>query len=295
MKVGVVIPVYNRAQLVKLTLQSVAAQSLQPDNVVLIDDGSTDKTSEILELWAEKNQHKFTVDVMRTDHRGAYSARNFGWTKVRHCDAVAFLDSDDQWPAEFLSAAVEAMTEQRIAVAFFADSMQVYGEDDIKPGLQAANMIEAPAPYIFAYGAGFVPCAVIRTSAISGNNPFDTDLPTGADVPFFLELAKTGPFAKIDCAPVTIARNIVPKEGEAGHLYLAYSDRHLRWANIFEREFNRLPDATKQRHGATLHTHLHRRWRHALEETEKRGDQASARWCRLHILEHRRKVGPVQT
>ncbi len=96
MKVGVVIPVYNRAQLVKLTLQSVAAQSLQPDNVVLIDDGSTDKTGETLELWAEKNQDKFTVDVTRTDHRGAYSARNLGWTKVRHCDAVAFLDSDDQ-------------------------------------------------------------------------------------------------------------------------------------------------------------------------------------------------------
>lgn len=103
--ISVVIPVYNREHLVKRTLDSVAAQTLAPDKVILVDNNSTDGTRAVLDGWAAGRDN---VEVISCATPGAAAARNAGLALVES-DYVMFFDSDDYMPprhVEQVSAAL---------------------------------------------------------------------------------------------------------------------------------------------------------------------------------------------
>lgn len=90
LSVSVVIPTHDRRSLLPRALDSVRAQSLAPHEVVVVDDGSTDGTSEML-------RHDFPeMTLLEQEQCGVSAARNRG---IEHCtgDWIAFLDSDDEW------------------------------------------------------------------------------------------------------------------------------------------------------------------------------------------------------
>ena len=95
MDVSVVIPTYNRAELLSQTLRTVLAQSLAPREVIVVDDGSTDETSRILAGFEPRLQ------VIKIANSGSIVARNVGLRAARGA-FVAFCDSDDLWRPEFL-------------------------------------------------------------------------------------------------------------------------------------------------------------------------------------------------
>jgi glycosyltransferase involved in cell wall biosynthesis len=88
---SVVIPLYNKSPHIIGTLQSVLAQSLPPDEIIVVDDGSTDGGAEAVERFAANG-----VTLIRQANNGVSAARNEG---VRHAASpyIAFLDADDQW------------------------------------------------------------------------------------------------------------------------------------------------------------------------------------------------------
>jgi len=88
--VSAVIPTYNRAQFVGYAIESVLAQSRPVDEIIVVDDGSTDDTVERLKKYAP------AVRCVSQENRGPSAARNRG-IKEAHGDFVAFLDSDDLW------------------------------------------------------------------------------------------------------------------------------------------------------------------------------------------------------
>ena len=95
MEVTIVIPVYNRANVVSATLESVVAQTYRPLQVVLVDNDSTDNTLEVLETF--KKEHPgdgFNVVITREAHHTAGAARNRGFEEATG-EWVLFFDSDD--------------------------------------------------------------------------------------------------------------------------------------------------------------------------------------------------------
>ena len=88
-KISVVIPTYNRYELLKRAISSVLTQKYLPQEVIVIDDGSSDKTSDIQKDFP-------TVKYFYQKNRGVSSARNLGIKKASF-DWIAFLDSDDEW------------------------------------------------------------------------------------------------------------------------------------------------------------------------------------------------------
>lgn len=86
---SVIIPTYNRASFIEATIQSVLNQTFQDFEVIVVDDGSTDSTEEIVARFASKKIRYFKK---RNEERGA--ARNFGVAKATST-YVTFLDSDD--------------------------------------------------------------------------------------------------------------------------------------------------------------------------------------------------------
>ena len=91
----IVIPYYNRASYLQRTLDSVAAQTLRPLRVVLVDNGSTDNSAEIVRQWRDEHQTAdFQVTVAKESRHGAPAARNAGLALVE-TPYVMFFDSDD--------------------------------------------------------------------------------------------------------------------------------------------------------------------------------------------------------
>src|SRR5436190_16134364 len=109
--VSTIIPTYNRAALLVRALDSVAAQGYRPIEVVIVDDGSTDDTVDVV---ASRRQYLATkgIDVIfhQQQNQRAPKARNVGM-KLARGTLFAFLDSDELWLPEFVGAVVRLPDE----------------------------------------------------------------------------------------------------------------------------------------------------------------------------------------
>src|SRR3982750_4832480 len=98
--VSVVLPVYNGRQFLSEAVASIYAQTAPPDEVIVVNDGSTDDTEELLRRLEAELRESFRW-VSRA-HRGEASARNTG-LGLAHGEFVAFIDYDDRWYSEKLA------------------------------------------------------------------------------------------------------------------------------------------------------------------------------------------------
>ncbi len=98
--VSVVIPTYNYGQFVSDAIDSVLKQTRLPDEIIVVDDGSTDGTPEVLRRYGK------SIRVVRKENAGLPAARNSG-IEVATGDLVAFLDADDRWLPQKLACQLE--------------------------------------------------------------------------------------------------------------------------------------------------------------------------------------------
>jgi glycosyltransferase involved in cell wall biosynthesis len=104
--VSVIIPVYNRAETIVRSVDSVLAQTFLDFEIIIVDDGSTDQTRKIVQQMSDERIH-----LMCHDHNlGAAAARNTGM-KVATGKYIAWLDSDDEWLTEKLKSQLEAFEQ----------------------------------------------------------------------------------------------------------------------------------------------------------------------------------------
>jgi len=94
--VSVVIPCYRCADTIARALASVAAQTLVPEEVILVEDGSRDGTLDRLRQLEESHGRGWIHIVALPENVGAATARNAGWAHARQ-PFIAFLDADDAW------------------------------------------------------------------------------------------------------------------------------------------------------------------------------------------------------
>lgn len=104
--ISVITPVYNGGTFVRATLETVANQSIPPLEVIIIDDGSTDNTREIVQQFIE-NHPSLNATLLLGEHAGAGAARNIGIQKAAG-SWIAFLDSDDLWDPKKLELIASA-------------------------------------------------------------------------------------------------------------------------------------------------------------------------------------------
>jgi glycosyltransferase involved in cell wall biosynthesis len=127
--VSVVIPTYNRANEIGPTLESIIAQTYPQWEAIIVDDGSTDNTAEVVNQFIAKDAR---IHFIRHEHnRGGQAARNTG-IKAAKGEWIAFLDSDDRWLPESLSLRLAVAEREDVSVVHSAGYLQKEGEE-LKP------------------------------------------------------------------------------------------------------------------------------------------------------------------
>ena len=196
--VSVIIPTYNRAARVSAAVKSVMAQTPSELEIIIVDDGSTDGTEQVIRPFVEDSGGR--ISYFRQDNRGVSAARNKGIALARG-DWIAFLDSDDVWIPEKLEWQFRAIRQSGGRCgACYANARLVYGADN-KPTVfdlsgvlhrdvigmlnDATRLIVTPRRTMPIW----LPTLVMRAELVRCAGGFDPQLRLGEDVDFIFRLA----------------------------------------------------------------------------------------------------------
>ena len=183
---SVVIPVFNRAELLAQALGSVMAQSDQDFEIIVVDDGSTDDPARVVDARCDSR-----IVFIRQENRGGGAARNAGIERARG-RFVAFLDSDDEYLPHHL-AAMRRLLEHAPNTVGYARVVVDRGEGRtfLKPPRAIAEG-EDMAVYLLCR-RGFVPInTVVVERALAQSIRFHESLPAAEDTDFAIRCALSG-------------------------------------------------------------------------------------------------------
>lgn len=194
--VSVVIPTYNRAHLLERALGSVLGQTLAADEIIIVDDGSTDNTVSTL-----KSMHP-EVRLIQQDNLGVSAARNTGISAARH-DWIALLDSDDVWHENKLERQITALNNAPEYLICHSDEIW------IRNGVlvNQMNKHKKAGGHIFQHCLPL--CAIspssvmIHRSLFDEIGLFDETLPACEDYELWLRICSRYPVLFIDEALIT--------------------------------------------------------------------------------------------
>lgn len=182
-RVTVVIPTFNRSNMVSRAVGSVLAQDVTNFRLIVVDDGSTDETQEMLASFGDR------IHLVRHPfNQGVSAARNTG---IRLADTayVAFLDSDDYWKREKIGEQIRFFEENPSAVACQTEETWIRQGRRVNPKKQHAK----PSGDIFAPSLRLClvsPSAVMmRTDLFDKVGLFDESLPACEDFDLWLRIA----------------------------------------------------------------------------------------------------------
>jgi GT2 family glycosyltransferase len=181
-ELSVVIPCYNAAPFLDEAISSVFAQTRSPSEVIVVDDGSTDGTTEIADRRG--------VRVIRLERNvGAAAARNAGLRAARG-DLVAWLDADDIWKPEHLAIVVPLLERFPEAVLAFS-LVETFGcETSVWPALLAAGTpVDAEAECLRRC---ILPqnAVVVRRAEVLAAGGYDERLRLAEDYDLWLRLSR---------------------------------------------------------------------------------------------------------
>lgn len=188
-KVSIILPTYNRAYILKKTLESILEQTYSCFELILVDDGSTDDTRQLVESYGDARICYYNPG----SNQGAAAARNYGIARAA-CDYIAFADSDDIWHRDKLEKQLRVLRKtgpdtgfiyHKIAYDLGEGRYAILPSEDL-PAEKKSGDIYAQLLY-----DNLVPCPSIlaKRECIKQAGEFDTELKALEDYDFALKMA----------------------------------------------------------------------------------------------------------
>ncbi|MFH2092804.1 MAG: glycosyltransferase [Pseudomonadota bacterium] len=196
--VSVILPTYNRAWIVKEAIDSVLAQDYANVELIVIDDGSTDNTLQLLETYHDQ------LMVIRQDNKGVSAARNIGIKKSRG-RFIALLDSDDTWDKRKISCQVEFFMANPEALICQTEEVWIRNGKRVNPKFKhqkPSGMIFEPSLNLCLVSPSAV---MMRRELFDIKGYFDEALTVCEDYDLWLRVSSDLPVFLID-KPYTIKR-----------------------------------------------------------------------------------------
>lgn len=189
--VSVITPLYNRAQLIEATLNSVYNQTYRPIEIIVVDDGSSDESAAIVEKWANKynNNNNFRLKLIRqTENKGAQTSRNKALSKC-HGEFIQFLDADDLLKPEKIEKQVRHIRDTNADVVY-GDSLE--GPSWEKSILKRPGQIKEPIKHLLLGWWNPVFAYLILRKTVRATGKWDINLYACQDFDYLLRIAITG-------------------------------------------------------------------------------------------------------
>lgn len=203
-RVSVIIPTFNRGWAIREAIESVLLQDYPHIEIIVVDDGSTDDTPDILHAYGDR------IQTLRQPNRGVSAARNSG---IRHASGafIAFLDSDDTWLKQKLSAQVLFFDKNPDALICQTEEIWIRNEKRVNP----KNIHKKPSGSIFEPSLHLClvsPSAVMMRQAFFDQaGVFDETLPACEDYDLWLRASISLPIYLID-TPLIVKRGGHPDQ-----------------------------------------------------------------------------------
>ena len=234
MTVSVVIPAYNAQDHIARAIDSVLAQTLLPEQIIVVDDGSGDNTSEVVKAYGEK------VTYIHQENSGAGATRNTG-IEAASSEWIAFLDSDDQWLPDKLRLQTDLLGGNPDLVWAYSNCFLNYqSRNDRFPMLditKAKSLLNGRSffdNYLKAQAAGFpawTGTVIAKRDAVMEVGMFDPDLPLAQDIDLWFRLAYKHPAAGYIPIPLAVYNTETPNSNVKRFTDISHIcniiDRHL--------------------------------------------------------------------
>jgi len=177
--ITVIVPTYNRADLIGETLESVAAQTFTDWECIVVDDGSTDNTREVVERFIARDPR---FRYVRQENSSAASARNHG-VRLARGEFIAFLDSDDLFTPDRLEWQIAALRNEPRAVLAYGQTYNFRTGHESEGKLYQANRPKKPSGWAFEQliACSSIYSPMVRASVVRELGGFDLSLPSAED------------------------------------------------------------------------------------------------------------------
>jgi glycosyltransferase involved in cell wall biosynthesis len=192
--VSIIMPCYNGEAFLAEAIDSVLAQTFQGFELIVVDDGSTDKSADILARFASR------VRVIRQTNRGVSAARNTGIHESKG-EFIAFLDADDHWEPDFLDDMVQGLADPRTAIAYCGwQNVGVGGgKPFVPPDYEGADKMHHLLRFASLWP---IHAILIRRNLMPAGVPFNPAYPACEDYDLWLRIAS---FHRIQLVPRVLA------------------------------------------------------------------------------------------
>ena len=252
-----VIPAYNSAAHIERAIDSALAQTRPADEIIVVDDGSTDATAAIVRSYGDK------VHLVQQANAGAAAARNTGITAAAG-DWIAFLDADDEWLPHRLAVQTEILKHHPELVWVSGNAISCSCSENrqapemppekIRQELNGGMVLD---DFLIGYLKGIrgnTDTKLIRRDVLCDAGIFDPSLKIAEDIELWWKIAYRYPAVGFAAEPLAIYHLATPqslnKSQMQGRFYAHLMHRHLALAEQFGRLDSFRP----------LATHLLRGW-----------------------------------
>lgn len=217
--VSVVIPAYNREGTIKRAVDSVLNQTYPDIEVIVVDDGSTDHTVEIVREYQDKR----VQIICQKERGGANKARNTGIANAKG-EYIAFQDSDDEWLPDKLSIQIDLMEREKFQACYCAHNLIENGKETITipPDHEDTDKYQTHLQEILMrYNVIGTPTLVIKHELLRhlGTQYFDEDMFRMQDYDFVIRIMKTTEIGYVNTALVNLYRVEGSITADHGALY----------------------------------------------------------------------------
>lgn len=137
MLLSIIIPAYNAERYIERTINSVIQQSYKQIQIIIVNDGSEDKTADILDEFTKRDNR---IEIVHKENGGLSSARNIGMEKARG-EYLFFLDSDDWLESNYLETAMKILKQKNVDI-LFTPYKRVYKNTSMKTDIYDESYIE---------------------------------------------------------------------------------------------------------------------------------------------------------
>ena len=234
-RISAVLPAYNAEKYISRALDSVLKQTRPADEIIVIDDGSTDSTAEIIKGYGDKIRYVYQ------DNGGESAARNRG-VQEASCEWIAFLDSDDEWLEHNLELLAGLVCRNKNLVWAFGNFINcdystekrwpAFKEQIPKALLGGSDFFSS---YLKCFNAGFNVCSInhiIKKSVYEDVGLYALGQKRGADTDMWLRIAYKYPQIGYVRKPLAIYHRGIAESMTSSHrdfdIITEMVDKHLK-------------------------------------------------------------------